>query len=57
MPWFLLNIPPAVAFFLAITGIPAWLVIRHPDQGPAGTRAAGRGVRDRRDLVGASTAD
>jgi hypothetical protein len=29
--WFWLNIPLAVAFFLAWSGIPLWLVLRHPD--------------------------
>ena len=29
-PWFWLNIPPAAAFLLACSGIPLWLVLRHP---------------------------
>ena len=32
--WFWLNIPLAAAFFLAWSGIPLWLVLRHPDTGP-----------------------
>ena len=66
MFWFMLNIPLAAAFFLAITGIPAWLVIRHPDQRPALAAAACRGpadqaddlavARDERELAGASAA-
>jgi hypothetical protein len=34
MYWFWLNIPLAAAFFAAWTGIPLWLVARHPDAGP-----------------------
>ena len=69
MNWILLNIPLGVAFFLAITGIPLWMVIKHPDRGPARGQAMGQAVtaarmterpgdlavtRDRRELVGAS---
>jgi hypothetical protein len=32
--WFWLNIPLATVFFLAICGIPVWLVLRHPDTRP-----------------------
>jgi hypothetical protein len=32
--WFWLNIPACALFFLATTGIPLWMVLRHPDQGP-----------------------
>ena len=32
--WLWLNIPLAAAFFLAWSGIPLWLVLRHPDTGP-----------------------
>jgi hypothetical protein len=66
MFWFMLNIPLAVAIFLAITGIPIALVIRHPDQRPTPAAAAGRGpadqagdpavIREERELVGASAA-
>ena len=35
MSWFWLNIPIGAVFFLAITGLPLWMVIRHPDHGPA----------------------
>ncbi len=46
MSWVWLNLPLGAAFFLAMTGIPLWMVIRHPDRGsvhgtvPAGTLAA-----------------
>lgn len=29
--WFWINIPLMAVFFLAMTGIPLWLVFRHPD--------------------------
>lgn len=31
MSWFWLNIPLGVVFFLAVSGIPLWLVLKHPD--------------------------
>jgi hypothetical protein len=34
MTWFWLNIPLAAVLFLAMSGIPLWLVIKHPDTGP-----------------------
>lgn len=34
MNWLWINIPLMAVFFLAITGIPLWLVVRHPDRGP-----------------------
>jgi hypothetical protein len=34
MNWVWLNIPAATAIFAATTGIPLWLVIKHPDTGP-----------------------
>jgi hypothetical protein len=30
--WFWLNIPLAAVIFLAVTGIPLWMVFRHPDE-------------------------
>jgi hypothetical protein len=45
MNWFWLNIPFGVVFFLAVAGIPLWMVIRHPDHRPAPTGAAGKGAR------------
>jgi hypothetical protein len=45
MSWFWLNIPFGVVFFLAIAGIPLWMVIRHPDYGPASAESAGKGAR------------
>ena len=38
MTWLLLNIPLMILFFALWTGIPLWLVRKHPDTGP--TRAA-----------------
>jgi hypothetical protein len=35
MTWFWLNIPLDAVFFLAVVGIPMWLVRRHPETGPA----------------------
>jgi hypothetical protein len=32
--WLWINIPLMAVFFLAMTGIPLWLVFRHPDRGP-----------------------
>jgi hypothetical protein len=34
MTWMLLNIPLTVLFFALWTGIPMWLVLRHPDRKP-----------------------
>jgi len=33
--WFWLNVPLMVLIFGAVTGIPLWLVFRHPDTGAA----------------------
>ena len=35
MNWLWLNIPLMAVFFLAMTGIPLWLVFKHPDRRPA----------------------
>jgi hypothetical protein len=47
MYWFWLNIPLAAAFVAVWTGIPLWLVLKHPDAGPhaaaAGPHAAAAG--------------
>jgi hypothetical protein len=40
MNWFWLNVPAMVVFFVAITGIPLWLSVRHSDTGPAALAAA-----------------
>src|ERR1700733_11519193 len=32
--WLWLNVPLMAVFFLAMTGVPLWLVSRHPDTGP-----------------------
>jgi hypothetical protein len=34
MNWLWLNIPLMAAFFIAVAGIPLWLVLRRPDFGP-----------------------
>jgi Flp pilus assembly protein TadB len=33
--WLWINIPLMAVFFLATTGIPLWLVFKHPDRRPA----------------------
>jgi hypothetical protein len=40
MSWFWLNMAPGAVFVLAISGIPLWIVLRHPDRGPSGTGPA-----------------
>jgi hypothetical protein len=35
MTWMLLDIPLMVLFFALMTGIPMWLVLKHPDRKPA----------------------
>ncbi len=35
MNWLWINIPLMAVFFLAVTGIPLWLVFKHPDRRPA----------------------
>jgi hypothetical protein len=32
--WLWLNIPLMAAFFLTMTGIPLWIVFKHPDHRP-----------------------
>ncbi len=32
MSWFWLNMPLAALFFAAWSGIPLWMVLRHPDR-------------------------
>jgi hypothetical protein len=34
MHWFGMNIPLAATIFAIWTGVPLWLVLRHPDTGP-----------------------
>jgi len=34
MNWLWLNVPLATLIFGAVTGIPMWMVIKHPDTGP-----------------------
>jgi hypothetical protein len=50
--WLWLNIPPMAGFFLAMTGIPLWLVFKHPDHGPAPSRPAARSGRARQPEAG-----
>jgi hypothetical protein len=40
MNWLWINIPLMAVFFLAMTGIPLWLVFRHPDRGPVEAAAS-----------------
>ena len=35
MNWFWMNIPAALVFLGLWSGIPMWLILRHPDRGPA----------------------
>ena len=34
MGWFWLNIPIGIVIALAVSGIPLWLVLKHPDERP-----------------------
>lgn len=54
MTWFWLNIPLGALFVLAISGIPLRMVIRHPDDRPAGTDATGRNAAARAESVPAA---
>jgi hypothetical protein len=51
MTWFWLNIPLGAMFFLAISAIPFWMVIRHPDDRPAPADAAGASATGRAGSV------
>ena len=47
MSWLLLNLLLAAPFVAIWTGVPLWLVFKHPDQGPpapSGTRLPAVGV-------------
>ena len=44
MNWIWLNMPLGALIFLAMAGIPLWMVIRHPDAGPD-ARAARRAAQ------------
>jgi hypothetical protein len=46
--WLWLNIPLMAAFFIAMTGVPLWLVLKHPDHGPAAGKAESGQARPRR---------
>jgi hypothetical protein len=35
MTWLLLNVPLMVRFVALWVGVPLWLVLKHPDTGPA----------------------
>jgi hypothetical protein len=54
MTWFWLNIPLGALFFLAISGIPFWMVIRHPDHRQAGPDATRTGATGRAGSVTAA---
>jgi hypothetical protein len=54
--WLWLNIPLAALIFLAVTGIPLWLVVRHPDAGPAWPEAPARDVAQQPRLAVAALA-
>jgi hypothetical protein len=54
MTWFWLNIPLGAVLFLAIAGIPLWMVIRHPDHCPASAHAVGAGARTQAGTVTAA---
>jgi hypothetical protein len=41
MGWFWLNIPLGIVIVLAVSGIPLWLVLKHPDERPSISVAAG----------------
>jgi hypothetical protein len=56
MNWLWLNIPLAALIFLAVTGIPLWLVIRHPDAAPAWREAPARDVAQQPRLAVAALA-
>jgi hypothetical protein len=40
--WFWLNIPLAAVIFLAVVGVPLWMVFKHPDTGQEIAEAAAR---------------
>jgi hypothetical protein len=40
--WLWLNIPLMAVFFIAVAGIPLWLVLRRPDFGPQPADQPGR---------------
>jgi hypothetical protein len=54
MSWIWLNIGPGALFFLAMAGIPLWMVIKRPDQGPSFVLPGRVAVTDYREVpVGA----
>jgi hypothetical protein len=54
MNWLWLNISLAALILLAVTGIPLWLVIRHPDTAPAGQQAPDRDAAGQPRLAAAA---
>ena len=44
MSWLWMNIPVAAAFFAAWSGIPLYMVLRHPSWGPERADAAERAL-------------
>jgi len=55
--WLWLNIPLMAVFFLAMTGIPLWLVFSRPDTGPAGAPGAAARGRAARPVTAAGERD
>jgi hypothetical protein len=53
MNWFWLNALIGAAFVLPVVGVPLWLVLRHPDNGPRTAIQAGSSQRRRRAVVNA----
>ena len=46
MNWLWLNIPLMAVFFLAMTGIPLWLVFKHPDERELAPEHQGQALPD-----------
>jgi hypothetical protein len=51
--WLWIDIPLCALFFLAVCGIPLWMVIRHPDTGPnrAGMASQRSGLAQQRSSL------
>jgi hypothetical protein len=45
--WLWVNIPLMAVFFIVMSGVPLWLVFKHPDQVPAASRRAARSRQPR----------
>jgi hypothetical protein len=53
MNWLWLNASVGAVFVLPVAGVPLWLVLRHPDNGPCTSGKAGPGHRCREAAVNA----